>query len=639
MAPVDDAEHDPYYDEWAEFVQPCLCRASAYPYRRLIGTDIRLLNVLPGEGIIECVLHEMPLTEGQDFFAVSYVWGTELEAEEILLDGLPFKVSRNLHGFLHQIREQPETPLKIGYPDEYFWIDAICLNQEDMEEKAFQIPRMMDIYRASLKIVIWLGPNKPMAKSETHGRRRITSRSDPTTMLLTRQELSPDSVVELLFEKARSLWVDWELPDDDSEEDLVLRKIFGESYGAVVRASNEILRRPWFVRLWTIQEGCLELPSTVLAGRHGVLLESLIAVLKAFARRNRLIILAPGYSRIVALGQIEKRLRSKYELERIRQQPQTSVGERIMEILTIASGELAQATDPRDRVYALLGLMTFLVGDRLPTELRPDYRLSYDTIYWAYAAYLFQNSGDLRLLLHSRHELQGVPSWVPDFRYLGSRGEVCRDPTIRVSPNKQVLYLQGVRMENICDKVGEWIDANRLTVGTDSGLQYRIRYVEGRIFKLASQIRNISLEEVLDEFFLEAFVMSRQGGKAGVRKAYSNLKGHSHRNGAWLPQRCREKTTEYLGKEFAIARHIRYSLVLLEDGTILSARMADIDIRPDDVVCVFKGAAQPSIIRPSESGDSFILISQCDIRSGTLSRQKFNKDFWAGRSLEAFQLV
>ncbi|KAI0548547.1 heterokaryon incompatibility protein-domain-containing protein [Xylaria curta] len=636
MTQVDEVRPDPTIDEWEEYVQPCLCRAPAYPYRRLVGNDIRLLNILPGEGVLECVLHEMPLTEELMFYALSYVWGNATDMKEILLDDQPFKVSRNLYEVLQQLRKQPETPVKVGYPDEYFWIDAISLNQEDIEEKAYQVPRMMDIYRASLKVIIWLGPNKPLAKSEKLSRRTVPPPVNPADFLL-KENLAAESMVELLFEKARSLWVDWEAPDDPSEEDIVLRGVFGEFYGAVLQASADIMQRPWFMRLWTVQEACLDVPSAVLAGRHGVPLEKLIQLLKMLARHHRLIALAQGYQRIHALYSIEKRWRLKLSLEREGQQLQMSLTEYILEILSYVNG--AQSTDPRDRLYALLGLVTFLAEKHLPIELRPNYRLPFEIVYWQYAAYLLQNSGDLRLLLTNRRELEGIPSWVPDFRYLSLRGKASCNPTIRISQDKHMLHLQGMRMEHICDTVDEWIDSKYLTVGTNSGLQYRIRYVEGRIFKLASQIRNVTLEEILDEFFWGAFVMFKQGGKDGVRKAYSNLKGHSHRNGAWLSQRVRAKTTDSFGKEFTIANQIRCSLVLLEDGTILSVSRAEVDFMPDDIVCVFKGATLPSIIRPSEHGDSFILVSQCEIRSGTFHQQSFDEGFWADRKLEEFRIV
>ncbi|KAI1130482.1 heterokaryon incompatibility protein-domain-containing protein [Nemania abortiva] len=623
-------------DDWDEYVQLCLCRAPAYPYRTLLDNDIRLFYILPGDGILECVLHQMPLVEEQVFRAVSYVWGDEFETEQILLDGEPFSVSRNLHELLHQLREQPESPVKIGYPDDYFWVDAICLNQKDFEEKSRQVPRMMDIYNAALRVIIWLGPNKPLAKSEKLRGRANSSTTNPVEFL-RRGNLSADSVIGLLFEKASSLWTDWELPDDEAEEEPVLRAEFGDSYGAVLQASAELLMRPWFMRAWTVQEYSLVVGSTILAGRHGVYAEDLIKILKVFSSHHRLILLTSGYTRIHALGLIERAWLSKYNAERQGQQPENMIAECILEILSYITN--AQATDPRDQVYALLGLVRFFVGDNLPIELEPNYHLPYDVIYWHYAAYLLQHSGDLRLLLSHIYKLRDVPSWVPDFRQLSLHEKANCESTVQVSQDKRVLHLQGIRMEPICDKVDEWEDPRFSATGIPPGLQHRIRYVEGRIFKLASHIRSISLQEILDDFFWKSCRLFTQGGVHGTRRAYTDLKGHSGRNGAWLSKRERAKTTDAFGKGFTIADEIRHSVVLLDDGTIISVRRTGVEIMLDDLVCIFKGATYPMIVRPPKQGDGFTLVSHCEIMSGTFSRQLFDDNFWASRKLEEFRVI
>ncbi|KAI3331807.1 heterokaryon incompatibility protein-domain-containing protein [Xylariaceae sp. AK1471] len=637
MARADEPELRPDIDDWDEYVQPNLCRAPAYPYRELIDNDIRLLNILPGHEVLECTLHQMPLTEEQMFYALSYVWGDWRETKEILLEGKPFKVTQNLYEALLQLREQPGSPLKLGYPDDYFWIDAICLNQEDVDEKAQQIPRMMEIYHASLNVVIWLGPNNPMTKLEMLGRMTAPSSTNPVEFL-QRGNTSSDSIIGLLFKKADSLWTDWELPDDAAREESVLHKVFGESYGAVLRASTELLQRPWFSRVWTVQECTLEVPSSVFAGRHRVKLDSLITLLKVLVRHNRIMSLAPGLTRILALDQINKKWHLKHGLELQGQKLETNIAESFLEILSYIKG--TEATNPRDQVYGLLSLVTYFAETHLPMELMPNYRLSFEDIYWQYAAYLFENSGDLRLLSTDRHELQGVPSWVPDFRYLVVRKRVECEPTVRVSPDKRILYLQGIRMVPICDNVDEWDNPRWYPVnGIQPDLHHRIRYVEGRIFKLASQIRGVALEDTLDDFLWKATILFNEGGMNGTRRAYSDLRGYSGRNGPWLSKRQRTKTTDAFGRDFTIADDFCRSLILLEDGTILRVSREAVDIMPGDIVCIFKGAAHPSLIRPSGQSDSFVFLAHCDIRFGTFYRQQLDEDFWTERTLEEFRII
>lgn len=227
-----------------EYIPPNLCRAPAYPYRQLIDNDIRLLNILPGRGILECSLHQMPLTKGLVFRALSYVWGSTSEVEEIILEGRPFKVTRNLHDALQQLRiEQPGPTLELGHPNDYHWIDAICLNQEDVDEKSSQVPRMMEIYQTAYVVLVWLGVNGSAARAGKVGRKAALTPHNPAGFL-QRGGSSADEIVGLLFEKAGSVWTEWKIPDDEAEQESTLREVFGESYSAILQASAEILQRP-----------------------------------------------------------------------------------------------------------------------------------------------------------------------------------------------------------------------------------------------------------------------------------------------------------------------------------------------------------------------------------------------------------
>ncbi|KAJ8118221.1 hypothetical protein ONZ43_g4038 [Nemania bipapillata] len=244
MAPSDQPGPGPNTDDSDEHVPLNFYQTPAYPYRQLADNDIRLLIVLPGNGTLECRLHQMPLAKEPVFRALSYVWGSSGEMEEILLEGEPFKVTRNLYEALYQLRtEQPGPSLELGDPGDYFWIDAICLNQEDVEEKSLQVPRMMEIYQAACVVLIWLGPNRPMTKSEKLGREAGLSSTDPAGFLRP-TDRSADHIIGLLFEKINSEGTDWKCPDDEAEQESVLREVFSDSYSAVVQATGQILQRP-----------------------------------------------------------------------------------------------------------------------------------------------------------------------------------------------------------------------------------------------------------------------------------------------------------------------------------------------------------------------------------------------------------
>ncbi|KPI37090.1 uncharacterized protein AB675_3712 [Cyphellophora attinorum] len=88
--------------------------------------------------------------------ALSYVWGLDIADCEILIDGRPLSVHRNLHEFLLQWRQS-------GFSG-YLWIDAICINQSDLDERAAQVRYMPQIYREATKVIVWLGPGSAITK-------------------------------------------------------------------------------------------------------------------------------------------------------------------------------------------------------------------------------------------------------------------------------------------------------------------------------------------------------------------------------------------------------------------------------------------------------------------------------------------
>ncbi|OTB19103.1 hypothetical protein K445DRAFT_313978 [Daldinia sp. EC12] len=81
--------------------------------------------------------------------ALSYSWGTDKPSKICICNGQEMLIQNNLNAALRYLR-RPNA-------DRYVWIDALCINQKDNQEKAFQIRRMMNIYLKASTVVIWLG--------------------------------------------------------------------------------------------------------------------------------------------------------------------------------------------------------------------------------------------------------------------------------------------------------------------------------------------------------------------------------------------------------------------------------------------------------------------------------------------------
>ncbi|MCJ1426954.1 hypothetical protein MMC29_004857 [Sticta canariensis] len=90
--------------------------------------------------------------EWGDFLALSYSWGDPTDVREILVNDQSLLITQNLEACLRVLRRKPYV--KNGWR---FWIDAICINQEDIVERAGQVKIMREIYTKAWTPIIWLG--------------------------------------------------------------------------------------------------------------------------------------------------------------------------------------------------------------------------------------------------------------------------------------------------------------------------------------------------------------------------------------------------------------------------------------------------------------------------------------------------
>lgn len=97
---------------------------------------------------IEMQLQHAVLSPSLTYEALSYTWGLSVETKLILLNGKPFTVRENLYSFLKRRGNRAEI---------LFWVDAICINQQDLDERNSQVKTMGEIFAQASKVLIWLG--------------------------------------------------------------------------------------------------------------------------------------------------------------------------------------------------------------------------------------------------------------------------------------------------------------------------------------------------------------------------------------------------------------------------------------------------------------------------------------------------
>ena len=112
---------------------------------------IRLLTLQPSPdplADIECTIaHEA--TSQANYTALSYTWGSVEEKQFITLNRCSFAVTRNLFVALQHLRSGNESLT--------LWIDAICINQQDVDERTHQVRQMVEIYKNAIQVFIWMG--------------------------------------------------------------------------------------------------------------------------------------------------------------------------------------------------------------------------------------------------------------------------------------------------------------------------------------------------------------------------------------------------------------------------------------------------------------------------------------------------
>ncbi|KAE8399492.1 ankyrin repeat-containing domain protein [Aspergillus pseudonomiae] len=139
-----------------------------FGYETLSGKNIfRLVRISPGfDGPLECFLGDYTLSSDihrpcwsssryPHYKALSYTWGVSNRKSWILLNGATFPVTQDLYEALQQLRSSD-----YGYT--LWWIDLICINQNDISERYQQVSMMKDIFSMASEVVVWLGKDTPL---------------------------------------------------------------------------------------------------------------------------------------------------------------------------------------------------------------------------------------------------------------------------------------------------------------------------------------------------------------------------------------------------------------------------------------------------------------------------------------------
>lgn len=360
---------------------------SLYDYLGEDESKIRLITIQPAIsplGPVHCSLSTVEFHDAPSYEALSYCWGPPELKTEIICNHQPRGITENLSLALRSL-PQPFSTRRI-------WVDALCINQNDTKEKSSQVAMMRDIYRQAHRTVVWLGADYEDSQLiASYSERAAAAPSVPLRTDMLRDPSNDD--VELGCYMHFCVKMDEKVNNAGKTHHPT-----GPEYSALVH----LLRRPYFSRSWITQEIYVARDITIQWGKTCMSVEKFAAMLRvAFSSKLYLQDHNPyGYDLIQQVASKHTRT------------PSTLSPDPLEELLARRS---LKATDPRDKVYAFLGLLNHT--NNTPLDLIPNYELSVTECYCATAKAILRYKRNLDCLYVERPStsIGELPTWVPDW--------------------------------------------------------------------------------------------------------------------------------------------------------------------------------------------------------------------------------
>ncbi|OJD31153.1 chitin recognition protein [Diplodia corticola] len=400
--------------------------------------SIRLLQVEkynPTDPRIRCWVYTCPLAEGlrPPFDALSYCWSGAVIDEDEEENGGPqgqdFWYEIEVNGTSWMVMDSLYDALlarsRSGDGERLLWVDALCINQTDDEEKTEQVALMGEIYAAASRVIVWLGADGSYVDEVAYIHTTVANALD---------RFIDDRGAEVAFKSS---------PQDTAFLGALGLDIQLDEWFRIWRAYFHFFRtRRWFFRAWIVQEVVLAREVQVRCGDKVIPWEAFISLGRFILYSGWVQVLAPIEQKLKFAGinelntiwsmQMDFRSGGPWSLG-FRQTQQHLSGAQtdsefwywyLLRVLDNVRGQLA--TNPRDKVYCILGMTSKFLPTGIPSPIRPDYSQDLQTAdMFADVARLIldrlPNLGFLALAEdQTERSFSNLPSWVPDWSVPGS---------------------------------------------------------------------------------------------------------------------------------------------------------------------------------------------------------------------------
>ncbi|KAH6651675.1 heterokaryon incompatibility protein-domain-containing protein [Truncatella angustata] len=553
----------------------------------LADNEIRVLDLLHspsvGDTPIVCELRAIPLSAKADYEALSYVWGDETATETIEVSGRQVTITPSLLEALRRLRSPTQKRT--------LWIDQLCIEQWNLEEKKQQVQLMRDIYKHCRRCLVWLGEIKEHVSLADAARGW-----EVLTYLAAANGAEDPSEIPM--------------PWAASGRETAL-------YDAIkaLRSSSE-QEHPWWDRIWTVQEATIPEEVLLLWGPLALPWETLTQAAATwidpgcpYPLSN---LLTPETETILS-GLMVHVIWLNIAKDRLDGKPLDIVNR----------WRFRKSTDPRDKIYGLMGLCEL---GALPVTEKCDYFSPASSVFRTLTLELMISERDLRPLIANPRidpdkATPGISSWVLDLVSIGpsyntdwyyhSYGYEEYDAARPLRPldpsslgmqyHAKTLSLAGVRV----DKVALVESGYRTkTIANPNVPDEDIERIVRAWYDVVKGSRKYKNNKVLPRRYI--------GARYTSAKAFARLVlGDLVRDYNLVP--IREATAKDISAVFRfldsceVSSDIRLTIYsMVANQSFFTTKMGlmgtgHVDTQPGDEVWVLRGGKIPFVLRPSEN--------------------------------------
>ncbi|KAG7008480.1 hypothetical protein G7Y79_00005g016210 [Physcia stellaris] len=413
------------------------CKSEYKPYLKydpLPQGHVRLLRfqgslISDYEDEIEISLITAPLSNCPPYITLSYTWECPEPVQDpktiiftkvarcfpIKCGGKLLLGTHNLRNALRALRKVENsqqsatadsaiTPMRLGCAsfdqNQLYWIDAICINQEDIQERSRQVSLMSLIYSQAQCTVVWLGE-----------RDRYTESSMRVLLKVMGDHVADDSIVELGDTRPTKTKFEgiYRLSDDE------------------IIALGMLFARKWFSRTWVVQEVVLSRTVMTLWGTVYFSFDILTKVATVMSHTRSSLRFISRFSTIGSSSRLESAVQEKFwemssalpilqTIESSRVDLQNDMKPSFMKVVRMCRA--SKSSDLRDKIYGILGIAAELENSG-EGDSTPDYNLTIAEVYMRATTVVIRSRSDLACLTltgdESYKNVKGLTSWCPDY--------------------------------------------------------------------------------------------------------------------------------------------------------------------------------------------------------------------------------